>query len=74
VAGRRRQRDKDAAVSGSSDERGSAIPYDPLFPPDREHDQDWLFAEAEKRLTAANETIGTTRTFFFALYSTSPPT
>jgi hypothetical protein len=38
-------------------------------PPDKEQDPHWLFAQAEKRLAAANEAIRTTRTFFFPLLS-----
>jgi hypothetical protein len=44
-------------------------PKEPAPPPNREQDRDWLFAQAEKRLAAANEAIRSTRTYFFALLS-----
>jgi uncharacterized protein YjbI with pentapeptide repeats len=51
-------------------ERAVPKPPEPA-PSEREHDQDqdWLIAQAEKRLAAANDAIGTTRTFFFVLLS-----
>jgi uncharacterized protein YjbI with pentapeptide repeats len=74
------QRDKDIPFIRRREERRrtehaatvlaiKAQPNKPDPNPDREQDQEWLFAQAKERLATANEAIRSTRTFFFALLS-----